>query len=175
MQRWFLSYNSQDLGLMQSLEEALRHKDPDAKIFFAPKSLRAGGLWLPELTREITEATAFVLLVGEKGIGPWQIMEYYEALDRRVKQHGFPLVVVLLDGQPAPGLPFLRQLHWVITTDPASEKSLAQVMDAAGRWRATGGIVAARRALSRPLRHDRVRYRLFLWQRSRNQRSHQGA
>jgi hypothetical protein len=58
-------------------------------------------------------------------------MEYYEALDRRVKQQDFPVVVVLLDGQPAPGLPFLRQLHWVITADPASEKSLAQVMDAA--------------------------------------------
>jgi hypothetical protein len=108
---------------MQSLEEA--------KIFFAAKSLRAGGLWLPELAHAIAEATAFVLLVGEKGIGPWQIMEYYEALDRRVKEEGFPVVVVLLDGQPAPGLPFLRQLHWVITTNPASEKSLAQVMDAA--------------------------------------------
>jgi hypothetical protein len=57
-------------------------------------------------------------------------MEYYEALDRRVKQHDFPVVLVLLDGQPAPGLPFLRQLHWVITTDPASEKSLVQLMDA---------------------------------------------
>jgi hypothetical protein len=130
MRRWFLSYNSQDLGLMQSLEAALRRKDPKAKIFFAPKSLRAGGLWLPELAREIAEATAFVLLVGEKGIGPWQAMEYYEALDRRVKQHDFPVVFVLLDGQPAPGLPFLRQLHWVITTDPGSEKDLAQVMDA---------------------------------------------
>src|SRR6516165_9008314 len=131
MRRWFLSYNSQDLGLMQSLEVALRRKDPEAKIFFAPKSLRAGGLWLPELAREIAEATAFVLLVGEKGIGPWQAMEYCEALDRRVKQHDFPVVFVLLDGQPAPGLPFLRQLHWVITADPASEKDLAQVMDAA--------------------------------------------
>jgi hypothetical protein len=46
MRRWFLSYNSQDLGLMQSLEEALRRKDAEATIFFAPKSLRAGGLWL---------------------------------------------------------------------------------------------------------------------------------
>jgi formylglycine-generating enzyme required for sulfatase activity len=131
MRRWFLSYNAQDLGLMQSLEAALRRKDPQATIFFAPKSLRAGGLWLPELAREITEATAFVLLVGEKGIGPWQAMEYYEALDRRVKQHDFPVIFVLLDGQPAPGLPFLRQLHWVITTDPASEKDLARLMDAA--------------------------------------------
>lgn len=130
MRRWFLSYNSQDLRLMASLEAGLRRKDPNAKIFFAPKSLRAGGLWLPELAREIAEATAFVLLVGEKGIGPWQAMEYYEALDRRVKQHDFPVVLVLLDGQPAPGLPFLRQLHWVITTDPASERSMVQVMDA---------------------------------------------
>jgi formylglycine-generating enzyme required for sulfatase activity len=40
-------------------------------------------------------------------------------------------VLVLIEGQAAPGLPFLRQLHWVITPDPASEKSLAQMMDAA--------------------------------------------
>src|SRR6516162_3898888 len=98
MRRWFLSYNSQDLGLMQSLEAALRRKDQDAKIFFAPKSLRAGGLWLPELACEIAEATAFLLLVGEKGVNPWQAMEYYEALERRVKQQDFPVVLVLLDG-----------------------------------------------------------------------------
>ena len=115
---------------MQSFEEALRRKDTEAKIFFAPKSLRAGGLWLPELALEIAEATAFVLLVGEKGVGPWQVMEYYEALDRRVKEPGFAIVFVLLEGQPAPGLPFLRQLHWVIAADPASEKSLARLMDA---------------------------------------------
>src|SRR5262249_5247105 len=130
MRRWFLSYNSQDVGLMQSLEAALRRKDADAKIFFAPTSLRAGGLWIPELAREIAEATTFVLLVGEKGISPWQAMEYYEALDRRVKHQDFPVVLLLLDGEPAPGLPFLRQLHWVVTADPASEKSIAQMMDA---------------------------------------------
>ena len=116
---------------MRSLEEALRRRDPGASTFFAPKSLRAGGLWLPQLAREIAEATAFVLLVGEKGVSSWQAMEYYEAVDRRVKQRDFPVVVVLLDGQTAPGLPFLRQLHWVITADPASEQSLGQIMDAA--------------------------------------------
>src|SRR5262249_45710622 len=130
MRRWFLSYNSQDLRLVRSLEAALRRKDADARIFFAPKSLRAGGLWLPELARSIAEATAFVLMVGEKGVGAWQTMEYYEALDRRVKEHDFPVVLVLLEGHAAPGLPFLRQLHWVITADPASEKSLAEIMDA---------------------------------------------
>ena len=116
---------------MQAFEAALRRKDADARFFFAPKSLRAGGFWLPELAQEIAEATAFILLVGEKGIGPWQAMEYYEALDRRVKQLDFPVVLLLLEGQPAPGLPFLRQLHWVITTDATSEKSLTLVMEAA--------------------------------------------
>ena len=95
MRRWFLSYNSQDLALMQAFEAALRRKDAEAHIFFAPKSLRAGGYWLPELAKEIAEATAFVLLVGEKGLGPWQVTEYYEALDRRVKEANFPIVFVL--------------------------------------------------------------------------------
>ena len=54
------------------------------------------------------------------------MIEYYEALDRRVKQPDFPVVLVLLEGQPAPGLPFLRQLHWIDTPDPASEKSIAR-------------------------------------------------
>ena len=72
---------------MQSLEAALRPKDPDAKIFFAPKSLQAGGLWLPKLAHAIAEATTFVLLIGEKGIGPWQVIEYYEALDRGSFHH----------------------------------------------------------------------------------------
>jgi hypothetical protein len=125
MRRWFLSYNSQDLSLMQGLEASLKRKDPDASIFLAPKNLRAGGFWLPKLADEIAEATVFVLLVGPSGLGPWQVIEYYEALDRRVKQQGFPVILVLLDGQSAPGLPFLRQLHWITTPDPASEKSLA--------------------------------------------------
>ena len=128
---WFLSYNSQDLALMQRLGAALRRQDPEGKIFFAPTNLRAGGFWLPELAKGIAEATAFVLLVGDKGLGPWQVIEYYEALDRRVKQQDFPVILVLLDGVPAPGLPFLRQLHWIINADPASEQSVARIMDAA--------------------------------------------
>jgi formylglycine-generating enzyme required for sulfatase activity len=131
MRRWFLSYNSQDLALMQGLEVALQRREPGDKIFFAPISLRAGGFWLPELAKGIAEATAFVLLVGENGLGAWQVVEYYEALDRRVKQPDFPVILVLLNNRPAPGLPFLRQLHWIITADPASQQSVAQIVNAA--------------------------------------------
>jgi hypothetical protein len=49
--------------------------------------------------------------VGDKGIGDWQLLEYDEALDRRVKSPNFAVVLVLLEGQTAPGLPFLRRPH----------------------------------------------------------------
>ena len=131
MRRWFLSYHSADLALAERLEAMLRRRDADSQVFFAPKNLRAGGYWQPALAEEIAQATAFVLLVGEKGLGPWQVVEYYEALDKRVKAPDFPIVLMLLDGQSAPGLPFLRQLHWIISADPASEQSVARLAEAA--------------------------------------------
>jgi formylglycine-generating enzyme required for sulfatase activity len=131
MRRWFLSYHSQDFQLALALESELKRKDADATIFFAPKSLHPGAYWMPTLAKEIAEATAFVLLIGQNGLGPWQVIEYYEAYSRRAKDRDFPVILVLLHGQPAPGLPFLRQLHWIVTADPASENSVAQVLDAA--------------------------------------------
>jgi formylglycine-generating enzyme required for sulfatase activity len=130
MRRWFLSYNSHDLSLTKSLKAALARKDPDATFFFAPESLRAGNFWLPTLAKEISDATSFVLVIGENGVGRWQTPEYYEAFDKRVNTPDFPVVLVLLDGQPAPGLEFLHQLHWIVTKDPASEQTIAKLMDA---------------------------------------------
>ena len=130
MRRWFLSYNSIDLAVVEQLDGLLRNQIPDTEIFFAPKTLRAGGYWLPKLAEAIADAGAFILYVGENGLGPWQVIEYYEALDKRVKQPDFPIVLVLLDGRPAPGLPFLRQLHWIVTADPASTDTIGKLKDA---------------------------------------------
>jgi formylglycine-generating enzyme required for sulfatase activity len=131
MRRWFLSYHSPDRALGERLKAALERKDTDSSVFFAPSSLRAGGFWSKALAEEIAQADAFILLVGEKGIGDWQVLEYDEALDKRVKSPDFPVILVLLQGQTAPGLPFLRRLHWVITPDPSSEKDVARLFDAA--------------------------------------------
>lgn len=143
--RWFISSNSRDLALMERVRSALITKDPEVEVFFSPQSLRAGGFWVPELTRAIGEATAFVLLVGENGIGPWQVLEYDVALERSVTDSSFSVVLLLLEGQTAPGLPFLRRLHWIVTPDPGSDESIARLMDAvagggsmsAERWRHT--------------------------------------
>jgi formylglycine-generating enzyme required for sulfatase activity len=129
--RWFLSYNSRDAGLVQRLEAALRRSNREADVIFTPTSVRAGGWWLPELAKGIAEASGFVLLVGEHGLVSWQAFEYYEAMDRRAKDQHFPIILVLLEGQPAPGLSFLRSLPWIVSPDPTSEKAIAQLADAA--------------------------------------------
>ena len=132
MKRWFLSYHTPDRALAERLKAAIERKDAASSVFFAPSDLRAGGAWTAQLAEELAKADAFVLLVGEHGVGKWQVPEYDEALDRWVKSgRTFPLVVVLLDGQTAPGLPFLRQLHWIVTPDPASEKDVARIFDGA--------------------------------------------
>ena len=131
MQRWFLSYHSPDQALAEQLKVALERKNADARVFFAPSSLRAGGFWSRTLAEEIAQADVFILLVGERGVGDWQVLEYDEALDKRVKFPAFPVILVLLEGQTAPGLPFLRRLHWIVTPDPSSEKDVARLFDAA--------------------------------------------
>jgi hypothetical protein len=63
-------------------------------------------LLAPRTRKGIGEPSAFVLLIGEKGLGAWQVVEYYEAIDRRVREPTFPVIPVLLEGQATPGLPF---------------------------------------------------------------------
>ena len=125
MRRWFLSYHSPDQALAERLKAAIERKDEGAIVFFAPTNLRAGGRWAPALAESIAEATAFVLLATDKGIGRWQEIEYDAAFDKHVNTPDFPVVLMLLEGQAAP-----RLLHWIVTPDPASEKDLARLIDA---------------------------------------------
>jgi hypothetical protein len=131
MWRWFLSYHSPDQTLAERLKPAIEHKDAGAQVFFAPSNLRAGSRWAPALADAIAEADAFVLLVTDKGVGRWQEIEYDAAFDRHVASPDFPVVLVLLEGQAAPRLAFLKQLHWIVTPDPASDKEVARLIDAA--------------------------------------------
>src|SRR5260370_26305214 len=111
MRRWFLSYHSPDQALAEQLKAALERKDTDAHVFFAPSSLRAGGFWSRALAEEIAQADAFIVLVGERGVGNWQVLEYDEALYRRDKPPDFPVILVLLAGQTAPVSPIFLTLH----------------------------------------------------------------
>jgi TPR repeat protein len=126
--RIFLSFNSRDISFAEAIRAGLSKIAPDVKIFFSPISLGAG-FWLPRLAEEITEAEAFLLLIGPKGIGPWQEVEYFTAFDRHVSDKRFALVPVMVAGAEAPGLSFLRTLNWVeapiVTEDKALHRLLA--------------------------------------------------
>jgi formylglycine-generating enzyme required for sulfatase activity len=130
MRRWFLSYNSEDCTLAERVEASLALKDPTSRIYFSPKSQLAGSVWLPQIAEEIAQANVFVLLIGENGAGRYQVREYNEAFDKLNKVPDFSLIPVLLEGQAMPGLPFVGQFHWIVTPDPASEQTLAKLMDA---------------------------------------------
>src|SRR6202167_3139226 len=108
MPRWFLSYNSADHALAERLKAGIERKDSASRVFFASTNLRAGGSWSAQLAQENDEA-----------------LDKWVNSDRK-----FPFIVVLLEGQTAPGLPFLRQLHWIVSPDPASEKDIARTFDA---------------------------------------------
>ena len=52
-----------------------------------------------------------MLLATDKGIGRWQEIEYDSAFDKHVNTPDFPVVLMLLEGQAAPRLSFLKQLR----------------------------------------------------------------
>ena len=121
--RVFLSFNSKDKSFAEAIRAGLSKIAPDAQIFFSPISLGAG-FWLPKLAEGIADADAFLLLIGPKGIGPWQEVEYFTAFDRHVSDKRFALVPVMAAGAEAPGLSFLRTLNWVEAPDITEDKVL---------------------------------------------------
>ena len=74
--RWFLSYHTPDQELAERLKATIERKDGTSNVFFAPSSLRAGGAWTAQLAEELAQADAFILLLGEAGVGKWQVPEY---------------------------------------------------------------------------------------------------
>ncbi len=126
--RIFLSFNSRDISFAEAIRAGLSTIAPEVQIFFSPISLGAG-FWLPKLAEGIADADAFLLLIGPKGVGPWQEVEYFTAFDRHVGDKRFALVPVMAAGAEAPGLSFLRSLNWVeapvITEDKVLHRLLA--------------------------------------------------
>jgi WD40 repeat protein len=131
--RWFLSYHSPDHELAEKLRSALERREQRAKVFFAPRDMEKGGVWPPQLAAEIERSTAFILLVAEHGFGSWQEFEYFEALAKNRKDpqaKRYPIVLVLIEGQEAPGLPFLRLFHSMTTADPTTELEAGSLVQA---------------------------------------------
>ena len=124
--RIFISYHTPDLEKARAVEAGIIRRAPARACYLAPRSNLGGAYWLPRLADEIAQSDAVVFLAGAR-VGPWQEIEYYEALRLNREQTGRPrLVPVVITGQ-APGLPFFSQLHHIVAVDPASEDSLTAI------------------------------------------------
>jgi WD40 repeat protein len=128
--RIFLSYHSKDRPLAQALRAGLLKLEPSANVFFDQVSLESG-FWIPRIFQRIAEADCFLFLIGRNGIGPWQEVEYWTALQRHIEEPGkLPLVPVIAENSEAPGLAGLRGLNWVVAPVVTDDGTLHQILTA---------------------------------------------
>lgn len=111
------------------MADELATRDPSLSVFFDRYDLRAGAFWIPALSDAIGEADAVIILLGVDSPGPWQRLEYFEALNRKAKEPQFPIVPVLLPSA-TPRLPFLYQLHQLQLADPTAMGALDPLLAA---------------------------------------------
>src|ERR1700722_12984352 len=109
--RIFLSFNSKDLALAETLRDAIVRIEPASRVFLSSVSLGAG-FWLPKIDEELKAADALLLLIGPNGVGPWQSVEYSAAFDRHVARPDFAVVPVIAAAPHAQVLPFCVPLTW---------------------------------------------------------------
>ena len=113
--RVFISYHTPDTGEADRLRDALSMRSPGLDLYLAPARNAVGAYWLPRLGEELQAADAVLLVLGDK-VGPWQELEYYEAM-RLSRRSGRPLIVPVVIGKVAPGLPFLDLHHQLFAHD----------------------------------------------------------
>jgi hypothetical protein len=128
--RIFVSFQTPDLEIARRLADAISSRRPNTEIFFAPRAFTAGAFWLPRLAAEVENSDVLLFIAGNR-VGPWQELEYYEAvrLSRNPAKPGRPLIVPVVIADNAPGLPFFSQYHQIYSKNPA-EDSLDVILHA---------------------------------------------
>jgi hypothetical protein len=124
----FISFSSVDREVARRIEAALALRMPGVSFFLDEKGLTGGAYWTRRLGEEIERADVVLLLVGHR-VGPWQQLEYDEALrlSRLTERGDRPRVIPVVMVDYAPGLPFLSTLHQIFTREPTSAESLIAI------------------------------------------------
>src|SRR5579863_6008149 len=122
--RLFVSYHTPDAAITRRVADMLQATRPDLEVFFAPREMTAGGLWLPRLADELAKSDALLFIAGNR-IGPWQEIEYFEAhrLGRKAGPGSRPQIIPVVISDHAPGLPFFELLHQIYAKDPATPET----------------------------------------------------
>ena len=124
----FVSYHTPDYNEAERLRATLAMRSPGLDLYFAPAQNTLGAYWLPRLGEELQESDAVLLVLGDK-VGPWQELEYYEAM-RLCRRSGRPLIVPVIVGTVAPGLQFLDLHHQLFAHSRPLEEVVEAVLQA---------------------------------------------
>jgi len=124
----FVSYHTPDYDEAERLHAALARRSPGLGLYFAPAQNTLGAYWLPRIGEELQASDAVLLVLGDK-VGPWQELEYYEAL-RQCRRSGRPLIVPVIVGTVAPGLQFLDLHHQLVAHSRPLEEVVEAVLQA---------------------------------------------
>jgi hypothetical protein len=126
--RLFVSYHTPDAAITRRVADMLQATRADLEVFFAPREMTAGGLWLPRLADELAKSDALLFIAGNR-IGPWQEIEYFEAhrLGRKAGPGSRPQIIPVVISDHAPGLPFFELLHQIYAKDPATPETIAAI------------------------------------------------
>ena len=112
----FLSYNSADKALVESVAQKLQTED--LKPWLDKWCLVPGLSWQQELAMILRSCPTFGVFIGQNGLCDWAREELLVAQDRAAKEPAFRLIPILLPGVPDPFdygklPPFLTQRTWV--------------------------------------------------------------
>jgi len=122
----FISYHTPDQDKARALEAALRARRPGLACYLAPRAIVGGAYWVSSIAEALAGADAVLFLAG-RTIGPWQELEYYEALRLTRERAGRPRVVPVVTADQAPGLPFFAQLHQIFAANPTAPVTLEAI------------------------------------------------
>ena len=128
----FISHNSKNKPAVREITQKLI--DRGVKAWLDELELVPGRPWQDALEEIIETTKSAAILVGEDGLGPWEIPEMRACLTEFVKRQ-MPVIPVLLPGAPdRPELPlFLRQFTWVDLRSGLSDDGLDRL-----QWGITG-------------------------------------
>jgi hypothetical protein len=111
-----ISFNYDDRHLAEALRASLFVLAPDFDVIqFILSPTSYGAVRLDKnVAAGVYEADVYVLVVGPRGIGRWQVRECEIALERRRNDPSFLVFPVLAAaGSQAPTQDYLRDLDWI--------------------------------------------------------------
>ncbi len=119
----FLSHNSKNKPTVRELADALEARG--LRVWLDERELVPGRPWQDALEEIIRTVKSAAVLVGEDGLGPWEMTEMRGCLSEFVDRDA-PAIPVLLPGATKqPELPlFLKQMRWVDLRDGLTEEGL---------------------------------------------------